>query len=75
MGLKKEFDTGMDGCRTHHGSQRVPTTDFEDREAHRDLTIPTVKYKQQAEEEQKGEKRVWIWFEPFTGKGFMYCVT
>ena len=33
----------MDGSRTHHGSQRDPTTDFEDREAHRDLTIPTVK--------------------------------
>ena len=33
----------MDGSRTHHGSQRDPTTDFEDREAHRDLTIPIVK--------------------------------
>ena len=37
----------MDGSRTHHGSQRDPTTDFEDREAHRDLTIPTVKHNQQ----------------------------
>lgn len=40
------FITGMDGSRTHHGSQRDPTTDFEDREAHRDLTIPTVKHNQ-----------------------------
>ena len=38
----------MDGSRTHHGSQRDPTTDFEDREAHRDLTIPIVKDNQQA---------------------------
>ena len=37
----------MDGSRTHHGSQRDPTTDFEDREAHRDLTIPTVKHNHQ----------------------------
>ena len=36
----------MDGSRTHHGSPRDPTTDFEDREAHRDLTIPTVKHNQ-----------------------------
>ena len=44
----------MDGSRTHHGSQRDPTTDFEDREAHRDLTIPTVKYSQQAAAKQEG---------------------
>ncbi len=33
----------MDGSRTHHGSYQ-PDTDFEDQEAHRDLTIPTDKY-------------------------------
>ena len=34
---------GMDGSRTHHGSYQ-PDTDFEDQEAHRDLTIPAAKY-------------------------------
>ena len=33
----------MDGSRTHHGSHQ-PDTDFEDQEAHRDLTIPINKY-------------------------------
>ena len=32
----------MDGSRTHDGSLR-PDTDFEDQEAHRDLTIPVNK--------------------------------
>ena len=35
----------MNGSRTHRGSHKRPTNGFEDRRAHRDSTIPTVKHK------------------------------